>query len=807
MESASDPPGDLCSVCSQINFNDIALPEKHCNDACKNATLPSAEYSGDSDSDFSSDLNYDLDDLDSDSDQESDDSASESTELSSLDTKLGTNHDISLRADTCALCRLIDKSLQRLYPTCVGDITLRGGRSLVVSSLPSDTEPQHTHTTVATIEYAFNDEEGPRNYIPGSREVGRVLDLQLLRDASQTSSVEEQMSRSRIGGRTIPATVNFELLKTWFNICKTSHGDICSRGSESPNDMPKTMPAFVIDVKQACIIATPTDCTYVALSYVWGKAAVLKHLLFNSNSLQTPGSLNSNDIPRTVRDAISATVGLDERYLWVDALCIVQDDPAMKLSQIEKMDQIYAGAALTLVAGEGDSAAAGLPGIHTRSSEVHQEVLCVRDHTFLTVVGAYRSREVNYGEFEGPSIQDSTWMHRAWTMQELCFSNRSLIFTGNQAFWRCHKSIWSEEVALEEAKTSDLEIMPMTLERRFPMHAIETHHYFKLYCNYLRAYRQRSLTFKSDLLNAFQGMVSVFSRTQKDEYFWGHPESLFSASLGWLFECKHIRNFASQQTSASDGETKDLEFPSWCWAAWDNQEEDDRELDFWSCRAIDAGLHNALPPHPAITQFYIAIERDKVVAINEFHTKKLEWQGSAGGIPQDTYDPAQESNLLPGTLLFWASVATLRVRLTGGSPSDKDSSTEFDDTNSGDEYEEYSHTEKGKWKITGRSLKKEDTHQVWLSRQEDGRLQSLYEIILPDENTKLSGTFPVSFAAIYKDEGSRFDSAFDGKRHPKLMLLALEWRQGMAYRMGLGEIDEEKWASLSSREWKLIKMR
>jgi hypothetical protein len=66
------------------------------------------------------------------------------------------------------------------------------------------------------------------------------------------------------------------------------------------------------------------------------------------------------------------TKELHIRYLWVDALCIVQDDLSEKYTQMAIMAQIYLHAAVCLVAAAGSDANAGLPGVSTGRSLWHQ---------------------------------------------------------------------------------------------------------------------------------------------------------------------------------------------------------------------------------------------------------------------------------------------------------------------------------------------------------------------------------------------------------------------------------------------------
>jgi hypothetical protein len=111
--------------------------------------------------------------------------------------------------------------------------------------------------------------------------------------------------------------------------------------------------------------------TYVALSYVWGNGwdfeRQLRLTLDNLDELQQDGALRKKrfveGVPATIKNVIGLVSLLGLRYLWVDRLCIVQDDLANKTAQINSMGYIYGGAYLTIVANAGYDANHGLRGI------------------------------------------------------------------------------------------------------------------------------------------------------------------------------------------------------------------------------------------------------------------------------------------------------------------------------------------------------------------------------------------------------------------------------------------------------------
>lgn len=82
------------------------------------------------------------------------------------------------------------------------------------------------------------------------------------------------------------------------------------------------------------------------------------------HELEKENSLTGHALlPLTIHDAIIACVKLNVPYLWVDRLCIVQDDHITKSKQLDSMSYIYRHAYMTLVALEGTDANHGLPRV------------------------------------------------------------------------------------------------------------------------------------------------------------------------------------------------------------------------------------------------------------------------------------------------------------------------------------------------------------------------------------------------------------------------------------------------------------
>lgn len=194
----------------------------------------------------------------------------------------------------------------------------------------------------------------------------------------------------------------------------------------------------VLDLEARCIKRVALHARYVTLSYVWGQIPMFQLQRGNIKALETPGGLDLvlSGLPRTVQDAVDLVKSIGERYLWIDALCLIQDDMQDVNLGIELMNSIYSGSYFTLVAATGADSNAGLPGFQgTRASgfQIVKEL----------VPGGMRMAVVHSIDWH---LEKSTYSSRGWTMQELVLPRRTVIFINNQVYFRCHGANWSEEI-------------------------------------------------------------------------------------------------------------------------------------------------------------------------------------------------------------------------------------------------------------------------------------------------------------------------------------------------------------------------
>lgn len=233
----------------------------------------------------------------------------------------------------------------------------------------------------------------------------------------------------RIYRRPIKPNLDTGLIKQWLEGCEQHRHKPAFVGTEVSTPFDRGNGFRLVDVIEECLVQKNEVCDYAALSYVWGDvpsalkttksnvAALGKSKASSEGPLETSNHLK---IPRTILDTMVLLRRIGKRYLWVDALCIVQDDAEEKKLLIHGMDRVYENASLTIIAAAGVDADAGLPGITPRTSLTFETPITVHNP------GYERNRQPFQLGMCRPSLMEqlriSRWNTRAWTYQEQCLS-------------------------------------------------------------------------------------------------------------------------------------------------------------------------------------------------------------------------------------------------------------------------------------------------------------------------------------------------------------------------------------------------
>ncbi|KAF1980156.1 HET-domain-containing protein [Bimuria novae-zelandiae CBS 107.79] len=188
--------------------------------------------------------------------------------------------------------------------------------------------------------------------------------------------------------------------------------DALAPAQETPSEQPPLRSPFASKNAQKKRLRP-----YVTLSHRWA-GPYQDFLTTKANISLRTNILRYTDLPRTWRDAVTITRRLGFEYLWIDSLCLVQDDAEELREEIKKMEDIYSRAALTIAATSAEGCEAG----------------------FLRRYPPFGSQARSTSSFT-MEVKLSGLNTRGWVFQERALSWRRIHFGKLQTYWECGNSM------------------------------------------------------------------------------------------------------------------------------------------------------------------------------------------------------------------------------------------------------------------------------------------------------------------------------------------------------------------------------
>lgn len=356
----------------------------------------------------------------------------------------------------------------------------------------------------------------------------------------------------------------FHLIERWLCQCLESHEDCCTVSSSM-------LPSRVIDVgpadgSQCPYLYVPSDSgsydkvsgvsqRYIALSYCWGS-----HLWAGTDpQITTASSLESRkrgicmtDLPRTIRDAIVITRRLGVRYLWVDALCILQGSDALAKADWERessrMADVYGDAFLTIAAASARSVHEGI--FQDRKPQEGQVVMTFSAEKHNSSDGSvYVQHDAMFCD-----CIDEPLYHRGWTLQERILSPRVIIFTRDQLVWNCQTRNRTE---------TGIEMNTRGQQRLRGSDVLVDGGALQFWHSVVRDYSSRHLTNATDKLPALSGLAAALHQQTGDTYLAGLWENSILDDLLWANEAI----YSSRGNRITPSRQPNYTAPSWSWAS------------------------------------------------------------------------------------------------------------------------------------------------------------------------------------------------------------------------------------------------
>jgi heterokaryon incompatibility protein (HET) len=322
----------------------------------------------------------------------------------------------------------------------------------------------------------------------------------------------------------------------------------------------KTCPTRLIDVAgdSLRLVSLPADrkVSYAALSHCWGDSRPIITTKENLQSHLLGISLNA--MPKTFQDAIMVTRELGIHYIWIDSLCIIQNDAEDWEREAAMMAAVYENADITIAAAWGADGRTG----------------CFHDHSPTLIIEDNTGKKLYFRPLPDSQryLGRAHLNTRAWALQENILARRTVIFAEDQWYWICSTFFQSEDQLsfLENIGSGGSLPFPMLGQhcRAAEMPTMELYESWGITTG---QYSSRSITYPTDKLAALAGITSMFQRALKDDPYVGLWRKDLPKGLLWQVP---IGRHGKLDIEA----IQKLNIPSWSWIKIDGTIEPKLEI-------------------------------------------------------------------------------------------------------------------------------------------------------------------------------------------------------------------------------------
>jgi Heterokaryon incompatibility protein (HET) len=350
----------------------------------------------------------------------------------------------------------------------------------------------------------------------------------------------------------------FENIRSWLAEC--SRHDKCKSQREAR--LPKRILEVPSDPSSPIRLCLSDGRigSYLALSSCRGDANIAK--LTGQTLSEFENAINPSLLARSFQDAITITRRLGFRYLWIDALCILQDNQSDWVEQSLHMKSIYGNATLTIAASAADDSS---KGIFSDRHVYYSPALGLNKEYYL------RQKLLRWKS----KVEESPLGRRGWAVQERYLAPRVLHFTKHQLIWEC-ASTWhfeasgipdnvtgSGQIRMRYRKDYVQRFIDEAVDERQP--SADPRDAIRDLSERLEAWHQcvdnistGALTIPSDKLPAMAGVASALGDGGAlGEYLGGAWSASIGISLSWCKSYAKLKQAASYRA------------PSWSWASVD----------------------------------------------------------------------------------------------------------------------------------------------------------------------------------------------------------------------------------------------
>ena len=377
-------------------------------------------------------------------------------------------------------------------------------------------------------------------------------------------------------------------IQQWLQTCSNEH-EQCAVPAQS------RLPMRVLEIsnRRARLIESKGKVApYVSLSHCWGRRPIIR--LLASNIEEMKKDVPWNTLSKTFQDAITVAWKLGFRYIWIDALCILQDSLEDWEYHASIMARIFTDSQLTISASSSSDGSGGCFSsrakdswtVHSLGRQVWNPALWLpytqegRDREGCVKTFTVRLK-IPHGLFQNRQPKEPL-LKRAWVFQEQILSARNIHFASGELYFECRSYVacecsgwtarslshhwetrWRKSHAVLQGQLHFSLPAAASRERRrdlpkpkpIPKPAAE----FEAYCALIETYTCLDITDPHDRLPALSGITSG----RKDTYLAGLWKSILLESLHWYPLSRSHSTWSSAMAYRPDR----YRAPTWSWAS------------------------------------------------------------------------------------------------------------------------------------------------------------------------------------------------------------------------------------------------
>jgi hypothetical protein len=366
----------------------------------------------------------------------------------------------------------------------------------------------------------------------------------------------QQVSGIELVERFVPcdtaSALSVENIRGWIEKCDEEH-DCMSMKSVLD------LPSRILDVRNNKIRLCESKTIdkpgrYACLSHRWGVPSESMFRTTEKNFTEHKDNIPWESLPRTFQDTVLITRRLGVSFLWIDSLCIIQENLHDFEQQSANMATIYQNAYITLAATASDGPKGGL---YTHEHDV-------RSHRTGLPLAMVKYRDGSERQFSARqpfnhNLKALPLLSRGWVYQERVLSPRMLHFVGEELVWECGASVDCECGAEDlENKFEHPRISNDDDEHNnsYVGHVSSHLYHLRAWMQIITDYTALSLTKTTDIFPALSGIAKVYAAQTRDEYVAGLWKRTLVPNLLWYYADEPV-----------DVKAEIWRAPSWSWAS------------------------------------------------------------------------------------------------------------------------------------------------------------------------------------------------------------------------------------------------